>query len=313
MGKSDFRPETCYRFGIVELYIIAYICLNKFQAFFMINFNGAVVSEDANVLVQNRGFLYGDAVFETVKIVNGKILFIEDHYFRLMSSMRVIRMEIPMNFTLEYLEEQILSLVKSYEIDSSARARITVYRNNGGYYLPQNNTVSFLITASVLENKEYFVKQQEYEVDLYKDFYVTKQLLSSIKTTNRLINVTGSIYADENGLDNCVLLNDSKNVVEALQGNVFMLTGNKLITPPISEGCLNGVMRKQVLELAKKIEGIEVSEQIISPFDLQKADELFVTNVIKGIQPITKYRKKEFSIEISKTLVATLNKTLGLV
>ena len=279
----------------------------------MINFNGAVVSEDANVLVQNRGFLYGDAVFETVKIVNGKILFIEDHYFRLMSSMRVIRMEIPMNFTLEYLEEQILSLVKSYEIDSSARARITVYRNNGGYYLPQNNTVSFLITASVLENKEYFVKQQEYEVDLYKDFYVTKQLLSSIKTTNRLINVTGSIYADENGLDNCVLLNDSKNVVEALQGNVFMLTGNKLITPPISEGCLNGVMRKQVLELAKKIEGIEVSEQIISPFDLQKADELFVTNVIKGIQPITKYRKKEFSIEISKTLVATLNKTLGLV
>ena len=70
----------------------------------MINFNGAIVSEDANVLVQNRGFLYGDAVFETVKIVNEKILFLEDHYFRLMSSMRVIRMEIPMNFTLEYLE-----------------------------------------------------------------------------------------------------------------------------------------------------------------------------------------------------------------
>jgi branched-chain amino acid aminotransferase len=279
----------------------------------MVNFNGVIVSEDANVLVQNRGFLYGDAVFETVKIVNEKILFLEDHYFRLMSSMRVIRMEIPMNFTLEYMEEQILSLVKNKEIASSARARITVYRNDGGYYLPQNNTVSFLIKVSVLENKEYSLNGQEYEVDLYKDFYVTKQLLSSIKTTNRLVNVMGSIYANENGLDNCILLNDSKNVVEALQGNIYMLTGNKLITPPVSEGCLNGVMRKQILELAKKIEGIKVAEEIISPFDLQKADELFVTNVIKGIQPITKYRKKEFSIEISKTLVAALNKSLNLV
>ena len=279
----------------------------------MINFNGAMVSEDADILVQNRGFLYGDAVFETVKIVNGRILFLEDHYFRLMSSMRVVRMEIPMNFTMEYLEEQILSLVKNTNIETSSRARITVYRKDGGYYLPQNNTVSFLIKADPLENKEYLLNEQEYEVDLYKDFYVTKQLLSSIKTTNRLINVTASIYAQENGLDNCVLLNDSKNVVEALQGNIFMLNGSKLSTPPVSEGCLNGVMRKQVLELAKKIEGIEVAEEIISPFDLQKADELFVTNVIKGMQPITKYRKKEFSKEISRILVEKINQTLNLV
>lgn len=279
----------------------------------MINFNGTLVSQDANIVAQNRGFLYGDAVFETVKIVNSKILFLEDHYFRLMSSMRVIRMEIPMNFTMEYLEEQIISLVKNNGLESSARARITVCRNEGGYYLPQNNTVSFLIQATSIENAFYAFDEKEYEVDLYKDFYVTKQLLSSIKTTNRLINVTGSIYASENGLDNCILLNDSKNVVEALQGNIFMLKGNVLITPPVSEGCLNGVMRKQILELAKKIDGIEVVEDIISPFDIQKADELFVTNVVKGVQPITKYRKKEFSIEISKVLVARLNETLNLV
>ena len=279
----------------------------------MINFNGTLVSQDANIVAQNRGFLYGDAVFETVKIVNSKILFLEDHYFRLMSSMRVIRMEIPMNFTMEYLEEQIISLVKNNGLESSARARITVYRNEGGYYLPLNNTVSFLIQATSIENALYAFDEKEYEVDLYKDFYVTKQLLSSIKTTNRLINVTGSIYASENGLDNCILLNDSKNVVEALQGNIFMLKGNVLITPPVSEGCLNGVMRKQILELAKKIDGIEVVEDVISPFDIQKADELFVTNVVKGVQPITKYRKKEFSIEISKVLVARLNESLNLV
>lgn len=277
----------------------------------MINFNGSIVSQDANILTQNRAFLYGDAVFETVKIINNKILFLEDHYFRLMSSMRVIRMEIPMNFTMEYFEEQILSLIKINELSVSSRARITVYRNDGGYYLPKNNNVSFLIHAVTLENTHYSIEEKEYEVDLYKDFYVTKQLLSSIKTTNKLINITGSIYADENGLDNCILLNDSKNVVEALQGNIFMLLGNRLITPPVSEGCLNGVMRKQILGLAKKIDGLEVVEEMISPFDLQKADELFITNVIKGIQPITKYRKKTFTTKVANQLVQMLNEMIS--
>jgi branched-chain amino acid aminotransferase len=277
----------------------------------MINFNGTIVSEDANILTQNRAFLYGDAVFETVKILNNKILFLEDHYFRLMSSMRVVRMEIPMNFTMEYLEEQILSLVAKNQVVSSSRARITVYRNDGGYYLPQNNTVSFLIHAIALENTFYSIEKKQYEVDLYKDFYITKQLLSSIKTTNKIINVTGSIFANENGLDNCLLLNDSKNVVEALQGNIFMLLGNKLITPPVSEGCLNGVMRKQILSLAKKIENLEVVEEVISPFDLQKADELFITNVIKGIQPITQYRKKVFTTAISVQLTEKLNEMIS--
>ena len=273
----------------------------------MINFNGTIVSTDTGLLTQNRAFLFGDAVFETVKIVNDKILFLEDHYFRLMSSMRVVRMEIPMNFTMEYFEEQILALATAKNASRSARARITVYRNDGGYYLPQNNTVSFLINVESMDNTLYPINQGEYVVDLYTDFYVARQLLSSIKTTNKIINVTASIYAGENGLDNCLLLNDSKNVIEALQGNIFMLKGNTLITPPVSEGCLNGVMRRQVLALARKIEYLDVTEETISPFDLQKSDELFITNVIKGIQPITKYRKKEFSTNISTILVQKLN------
>ena len=268
------------------------------------------MSKDTNLLTQNRAFLYGDAVFETVKIVNAKILFLEDHYFRLMSSMRVVRMEIPMNFTMEYFEEQILILAKVKNLENSARARITVFRNDGGYYLPQNNTISFLINVESLEDKLYSINQEEYKVDLYNDFYVAKQLLSSIKTTNKLINITGSIFAKENDLDNCLLLNDSKNVIEALQGNIFMLNGNKLITPPVSEGCLNGVMRKQIIGLAKKIETLEVAEEAISPFDLQKADELFITNVIKGIQPITRYRKKDFTINLSRILVEKLNDSM---
>ncbi|MEN9907895.1 MAG: hypothetical protein RLZZ540_1036 [Bacteroidota bacterium] len=277
----------------------------------MVNFNGTLVTQDSNILVQNRGFLYGDAVFETVKIVNSKVLYLEDHYFRLMASMRVVRMEIPMNFTMEYLEEQLLTLTDKLSISNAARVRITVFRNDGGYYLPTDNTVSFLVHATETEAVLYSFEEKEYEVDLFKDFYITKQLLSSIKTTNRILNVTASIFANENALDNCLLLNDSKNVVEAIQGNLFMLIGNKLITPPVSEGCLNGVMRKQVLKLAKTIAGIEVVEEVISPFELQKADELFVTNVIKGIQPITKYRKKTFGVNMSREIVARLNEIVS--
>jgi branched-chain amino acid aminotransferase len=277
----------------------------------MINFNGNIVAQDDNILTQNRAFLYGDGVFETLKIVNNKILFLEDHYFRLMASMRVVRMEIPMNFTMEYFEEQVLSLVNQKNISASARARITVFRKDGGLYLPKTNEVSFLIHATALETVSYGLNTAEYEVDLYKDFYVTKQLLSSIKTTNKMINVTGSIFAHENGLANCILVNDTKNVVEALQGNLFMVVGKKMITPPISEGCLNGIMRKQILALAKKVEGIEVVEEIISPFDLQKADELFLTNVITGIQPITKYRKKEFTSNLAHLLVQKLNESIS--
>lgn len=275
----------------------------------MDNCNGDTTALE-NKLTHNRSFLYGDAVFETLKIVQGKILFLEDHYFRLMASMRILRMEIPMDFTMEFFEEQLLSTVKNEGCLDSARVRITVYRNDGGYYLPLTNTISYLIHATPLQNQVYVLESKSCEVDLYKDFYISKQLLSTLKTTNKVLHVTASIYAYENDLDNCILLNESKNVVEVLQGNIFMLQGTKLITPPISEGCCNGILRKQLIALAKKMEGLEVVEEIISPFDLQKADELFYTNVIKGIQSITKYRKKEFKTDLASSLVEKLNELI---
>jgi len=278
----------------------------------MINFNGTITASETNLLVNNRAFLYGDGVFESMKIVDQKILFLEDHYFRLMASMRIVRMEIPMSFTMEFFEDQILSLVKANDCCDSARVRITVYRNEGGNYLPLQRSVSYLINCSPLENKLYSIDSKPYEVDLYKDFYIAKQLLSTLKTTNKILNVTASIYADENGLDNCLLLNESKNVAEALQGNIFMVLNGKLITPPLTEGCLNGVLRKQILNLASKMDNLEVEEGEISPFDLQKADELFISNVIKGIQPISKYRKKEFGNTLATKLVTLLNAQIRL-
>ena len=277
----------------------------------MINFNGVIQDLNLQLSSANRSFLYGDGVFETLKIVNNKILFFEDHYFRLMASMRIVRMEIPMSFTLEYLEEEILKIVAANNIEHSARVRFTVFRNEGGFYLPTDNSISYVIQASELKQTNYEIVQSKFEVDLYKDFIVPKQLLSSLKTTSKITHVTASIFAKENQLDSSLLINETKNVIEASNGNLFMLMGNSLITPPISEGCLNGIMRKQIIALAKQISTIEVIEQAISPFDLQKATELFITNVIIGIQPITKYRKTEFEVLLGTQLVEKLNNVIG--
>ena len=273
----------------------------------MINFNGNTIEEGLNLLQNNRSFLYGDGVFETLKFVNQKILFFEDHYFRLMASMRILRMEIPMHFTMEFIENEILQLAKINNCSYGARVRITVFRNDGGYYLPLSNQISYLITIVPLANTAYKFEHQDYEVELYKDFFIAKQLLSTLKSTNKIINITGSIYAKENGYDNCLLLNETKNVVEALNGNVFLVVGNKLTTPPISEGCLNGIMRKQIIKIAKNRTDLEIVEAPISAFDLQKADELFITSIIAGIQPVTKYRKKEFKNHVSCSLLEELN------
>jgi branched-chain amino acid aminotransferase len=273
----------------------------------MINFNGTIQNSSATLIEKNRGFLFGDAVFETLKVIDNKVLFAEDHYFRLMASMRICRMEIPMNFTLEYFEEQILTLTNSLDYSDSARVRMTIFRDSDGFYLPKTNDVGFVIVANRLNSKKYVLSKDFYEVELYKDFYVSKHLLSTLKTTNKMINITGSIFAKENDYHNCLLLNDDKNVVEALNGNIFMKMGNSVITPPISDGCLNGIMRKQLIELINKMEGFECVEKSISPFDLQKSDELFITNVIVGVQPITKYRKKEFGIDFSIQLNEKLN------
>lgn len=276
----------------------------------MINLNGTILDSNPISVENNRGFLFGDAVFETIKIVNNSILFSEDHYFRLMASMRICRMEIPMNFTLEYFEEQILNLATVHQMQESARARITFFRDSDGFYTPSDNKVGFVITVQNLMNKDYVFTDSFYEIELYKDFYVPKHLLSTLKTTNKMIHVTGSIFAKENDYHNCILLNDDKNVVEALNGNIFMKIGNTIITPPIADGCLNGIVRKKLILLINKMDGFECIEKSISPFDLQKSEELFITNVIFGIQPVTKYRKKVFETIFSKQLNTALNESI---
>ncbi|MGO3182131.1 MAG: aminotransferase class IV [Aequorivita sp.] len=275
----------------------------------MINLNGTLLKkEDATISIDNRGLNYGDAVFETLRISGGKIYFWEDHYFRLMASMRILRMEIPMSFTMEFLEEEILKTIESAEIkDGAIRAKLLVWRMTGGKYTPKTNDVEYVISFEELNTPFYLINEEKHEVELYKDHYITSSLISTLKSSNRLINILGGIYAEENDYQNCLLLNQNKQVIEALNGNLFLVSGNKIKTPPLTDGCLNGILRKQVISILEKMPGFTLEESSVSPFELQKADELFITNVVQGIVSITKYRKKEYVNTVAKELVPKLN------
>ncbi len=275
----------------------------------MVNFNGALFPLDSDVLnYNNRGLKYGDALFESVRCVNGTIFFWEDHYFRLMASMRILRMEIPMEFTMEFLEGEIKRTIQKNGLeDEASRIRLTVFRKEGGLYSPKTNEVSYLIEISSLESPFYLMNEGNCEVELFKDYYVNKDMLSNLKTTNKILNVVASVFAKENGYDNCLLINGDKQVVETINGNLFLVKNNIVKTPPISDGCLDGIIRKKLMELIVSTDGLQLMEESVSPFELQKADELFITNSVQGIVSISKYRKKEYGNKVAKGLLGKLN------
>ena len=269
----------------------------------MLNYNGNLVAfEDVKITPDNRAYKYGDSVFETIKVINGKLVFWEEHYFRLMASMRMLRMKIPMNFTLEFLQDEILKTVLVYTKNNS-RVRLCITRKDGGFYTPTTNEIDYLIESREIT----FTTKDNYKVDLFKDFYLYSGHLSTIKTNNKLIHTLASIFAKENDLDNCILLNERKGIVEVTNATLFLIKGNTIKTPLLSEGCLKGIAREKVINIIESNNDYDIEETVISPFEIQKADEVFITNSIMGIQPITNYRKKTFSTDISKKLALSLN------
>jgi|TARA_B110000196_G_scaffold67013_1_gene56744 branched-chain amino acid aminotransferase len=269
----------------------------------MINFNGELLfKENIKLTTDNRGFKYGDGIFETIKVVHKKVIFWEDHYFRLMASMRMLRMKIPMEFTLEFLEKEILKTVDVLEGVASFRVRLNVFRKDGGLYTPKTNAINYLIEASESNYKT----KETYEIDVFKDFYNYSGLLSTIKTNNRMLNTLASIYANENDLDNCILVNERKGVVEVANANIFIVKNNIVKTPALTEGCIKGVVRGKVIDLLIKNKDFTIEETVISPFEIQKADEVFITNAIMGIQAVTKYKKKSFNTDLAGKLHASL-------
>jgi len=271
----------------------------------MLNFNGQIVENSNQLIEKNRGFLYGDALFDTLAYRNSKLEFIEQHYFRLLSGMRQLRMEIPSYFTQKYWQTEILKTVTANQL-KDARVRTSIFRNYGGLYTPKKQNVSFIIEVTALS----YQNKKTFRLGIYKDNYINDSSINNIKTSSRLINVLASIYAKENDYDTCLLLNHKKQIAETTHANIFLVFGNLIKTPALSEGCVKGIVRERIIELIKESD-YQLLETEISPYELQKADEVFISNSIIGIQSITHYKKKEYVSKISGLLRDELFIKLG--
>ena len=274
----------------------------------MINYNGEIQQTSPALSAKNRGFLYGDGVFDLVKYVEGTIFFWEEHYLRLMATMRIARMEIPSNFTLEFLEAEIIKTIQANSLASKALwVRITITRKGGISLTPEENEIDYCIDIEGITNLFYQNLKIPYEVELFKDYYTQADLLGTLNITGRMLQIVGSVFARENDYQNCILLNTHKNAVSFLDGNLFLVQGEQILTPPLSEGAPNGITRKKLIEAIQKTSDFSLEERPISPFELQKADELFLTNTKQGIQSVSKYRKKEYNNIVATNLLGKLN------
>lgn len=275
-----------------------------------INYDGKLHPENEKIFtINNRAFKYGDAVFETIRVINGQPVFVHDHFTRLKKGMDLLRMNtIPLTF--EELYEQILHLIEKNKITEGARVRITVFRVGEGLYTPVNDTKSYVIEAVPISKNLYELNEEGLHIDLYTDIKVHPTILTQIKTTNKIPNVLTGIYKKEHDLDDCLMINEQHHIVEAISSNVFLYKNNTLYTPSISEGCIDGITRKHIIEVANSM-NITVIEGAVTGSMLLQTDELFLTNSIAGIKWVKEYRGKFYTNETTKLILEKFNEVVS--
>jgi len=272
-----------------------------------VNNNGTILTADAPTIQPgNRGHLYGDGVFESIRVMNGKPLNVENHIKRMLEGAKVIKMRTPAYYTTEFFEDKIIELLRMSNITDGGRCRMSLDRATGGSYLPDSNECTFYIEVYPYEVSHFELNAKGLEVDIYQDIKIQKNFLSNYKTKAGLTYVMAAIAAKEKGLDDLFLANDKGNILETSCCNVFIVSNGVLYTPGLDEGCLAGTMRMQIINLAVT-NGIKVYECTILPQNLLAADEIFITNAIRGINWIGGYRTKRFFNNMSRKLVVLLN------
>ena len=268
----------------------------------MVNINGKFFpKEEAFISLFNTSILTGDFIFENIIVSKENVFFYEDHYFNLLSSMRILKMKIPMSFTPEYFESQLRELyVNSGFISATKLMRIMISNS-------QTNAASidlvnhYICTVGDIDYSNF--STEKHTLDVFKDYFKNLGLLSNLNTNNQLINRIGSRYCIENDFNDCVILNNSKTISETLNGNIFLLVNDKILTPPLKDGCNNNVIRSKIIDIINNdIEGFSLIEQSLSVYDIQKSDELFISNITFGIQSIGKFRKKDFAVTVTNII-----------
>lgn len=272
-----------------------------------VNNNGKIISNNGpSIMAGNRAYTYGDGLFESLRILNGKVLNMEQHFHRLVEGAKVLKMRMPSFYTPEFFEQHIAELIKLSKIEEGGRVRLSIDRLGGGTYLPEVNEVSYFIEVYPMENNLFGLNAKGLEVDLYQDIKKTKTPLSNFKTKNGIIYVLAAISAKEKGLDDMLLTNEKGQILESSHSNIFVVSNGVLYTPSLADGCLAGTMRMQVINLALK-NGLKVYECPILPSNLLVADEVFLTNAVRGITWIGGYRTKRYFNTTARKIVAFLN------
>lgn len=272
------------------------------------NYNGHLITiYEPVVSFANRAFRYGDSLFETIRVINGKIMFMTDHLRRIKIGMTVLRMNIPAEFNAENISRLTSELIVKNKIANDARVRLTIFRNEGGFYAPHTNDISFLIEAEDLEHKGgYNLNETGFAVDVFHDIKKHKNKLSNLKTGNALIYVLAGIYKKDIKMDDCLIINEDGNVCESISSNIFIVKNGALYTPALSEGCIEGVMRKQIIDIAQQ-HRILCYEITLAFNTLMNADEMFLCNSIQGIRWIGKYKTKIYQSKLAAFFVEKLN------
>jgi branched-subunit amino acid aminotransferase/4-amino-4-deoxychorismate lyase len=275
-----------------------------------VNINGQVVRGDQPVIgLDNRAFHFGDGLFESMRVIGGRVAFIGSHWARLSSGAELLRITLPAQLTMEALARMVEELVQRTG-HMNARCRLTLFRGGGGYYRPETNEGSFTIELKPLTTPNYTENDQGLMVDIWPEMRKPLNELARHKTLNSQYYVLAALWSQQRGLDDCLLQNDRGNIIESSTGNLFIVSNGVLYTPSLTDGCVGGVMRAEVINLALA-NGIKVYECSLNPQNLLAADELFITNAVKGIQWASTYRTKRYLHKLSATLVELLVKSVA--
>lgn len=271
-----------------------------------INFNGNIYPEHETVLpVTNRGFRYGDSFFETMVMFNKKIPLLEYHWSRIEFTTEVIGAVLPTRFDIEKFYNMVLDLSSVNEAVINARIRLQFYRKGGGLYLPEEDGLGYVISMDKLDNTEFEIGPG-LKAGIREDCYKPVSMVSDLKNSSAIVSVLVSQFAKKEGWDECFLTNQYDQLSEAINSNVFLVLGAKLITPNIDSGCTNGVMRNYLLHTL----GEAIEERPVEVAELKDASEILLTNAVKGVQWVREYENKKYGNKKAAELAAMLNKNL---
>lgn len=249
--------------------------------------NGKILPEkEAKISILDRGFLYGDGVFETLRVYDGTIFLCKDHIDRLFRSARAIYLDIPLSR--EEIQEHLYSLLRVNRL-SNGYLRVSISRGVSEPGLVIDTPVSPTITAIARPFGGY--PQETYNKGISAAIVNTRRipplsLNPGIKSLNFLNNIMARIEARALGVQEGILLNIDGFVAEGTVSNVFIVINKTLITPPPGVGILNGVTRSSVINLARE-NGIPLIEEPFYPEKLYLADECFITSTLYEVMAVT--------------------------